>query len=367
VLVGVVSLFLVGFLSDRFGAKRVFLGGSVAAAVTALLFAFAADGFWSALLLYGLTGLCSGASYTPALAIISLRYPAQGRGRAMGYYLAASSFGYAVSLTLSAVLIPAAGWRGSFIVTGAGPVLGMLLGFTVLRATPNVIPPPPAQRPAGGSIFAVLRNRPAMLLMAAYMFHSWELLGVWAWLPAFLAAAAVQGGGASAAAVSLGAVISALTHLTSMGGSIAGGTLSDRFGRTAVILVMSIGSLLCSFAFGWMLTVPLWILVVVAIVYQFTGIGDSSVYSTAITELVPARYIGAAYSLRSVLGFGAGAVSPWVFGLALDLGRAGPNPSEHLAWGLAWTSLGIGGVLGPLMTLRLRALSESRAMAGGKR
>jgi len=134
-----------------------------------------------------------------------------------------------------------------------------------------------------------------------------------------------------------------------------------------VILVMSIGSLACSFAFGWMIGLPLWLLVGVAMVYQFTGIGDSSVYSTGITELVPPRFIGAAYSLRSVMGFGAGAVSPWVFGLALDWGRGGAQPSEYLAWGLAWTTLGIGGVLGPLMTLRLRAAPESRAMAGGLR
>jgi MFS family permease len=186
-------------------------------------------------------------------------------------------------------------------------------------------------------------------------------------LPAFLAAAAAHGGGVSAQAVSLGAVMSALTYLTSMGGSIVGGALSDRYGRTAVILAMSIGSLACSFTFGWMIGLPVWILVAVAMLYQFTGIGDSSVYSTAITELVPPRYIGAAYSLRSVMGFGVGAVSPWVFGLALDWGRAGPHPSEWLAWGVAWSTLGIGGVIGPLMTLRLRASPQSRAMAGGKR
>jgi MFS family permease len=108
-------------------------------------------------------------------------------------------------------------------------------------------------------------------------------------------------------------------------------------------------------------------LLIIAIVYNLTAIGDSSVYSTGVTELVPPRYIGAAYSIRSVLGFGAGAASPWIFGLLLDWGRGGPLHSETWAWGLAWTSLGIGALLGPLMTWRLRRMPEASQMAGGKR
>jgi hypothetical protein len=38
-----------------------------------------------------------------------------------------------------------------------------------------------------------------------------------------------------------------------------------------------------------------------------------------------------------------------------------------MAWGLAWTSLGVGAVLGPLMTFMLRAMPEARSMADGKR
>ena len=47
-----------------------------------------------------------------------------------------------------------------------------------------------------------------------------------------------------------------------------------------------------------------------------------------------------------------GAISPWVFGLVLDAGNA--TMSAQGAWGLAWTSLGIGALMGPLLTLRLR-------------
>jgi MFS family permease len=362
-----VSLFAVGFLSDHCGARRTYLATSVLAAASALLFAFLADGFLSALLLYGLTGLCSGGSYTPGLAILAERCAGGGQGRAMGFYLAAASLGYAVALLIASAMIPLAGWRGAFVATALGPVLGTALGFWTLRNTPNVVHPPPADHGGRGALREVLRNRPAMLSIWGYTFHAWELLGLWAWLPAFLAVAAAQGGGVNLQAASLAATLSALTYLVAVAGSVVGGTLSDRWGRTAVILAMSLLSLACSFAFGWMLGLPMWLVVAVAVFYNCTGVADSSIHSTALSELIHPRYLGAAYSLRSVLGFGAGAVAPWVFGLVLDWGRSPSLGSEYLAWGLAWMSLGVGGLLGPAATLRLRRLPEAQRMAGGRR
>ena len=362
-----VSLFAVGFIADRMGAKRTFLGGSIFATASALLFAFAADGFTSGLLLHGLAGLCSGASYTPGLTLISERFDPGKRGRAMGYFIAASSCGQGLSLLASGLLMPHVGWRGAFIVTACGPLFGTLLGFWTLRATPNVVHPRGDGQAGGSALLELLRNKPAMLVIWAYVFHAWELLGMWAWLPAYLAVSVTQGGGMTTQAAGIGAMLTALTYVTSMGGSILGGAQSDRFGRTAMILLASCLSLACSFAFGWMLSWPLWTLVLVATVYNFAAIADSSVYSTAMTELVPPRYLGAAYSLRSLLGFGAGVISPWTFGLVIDWARGEPLRSDSLAWGLAWTSLGVGAALGPLMTLRLRAMKEARHMAGGRR
>ena len=52
-----VSLFAIGFLADRYGARRTFLATSIAACASGLAFALFADGFVSALLLHGLAGL----------------------------------------------------------------------------------------------------------------------------------------------------------------------------------------------------------------------------------------------------------------------------------------------------------------------
>lgn len=361
-----VSLFAVGFLADRYGAKRVFLLSGGAASVSALLFALFADGFVSATLLYGLTGLLSGGSYTPGLTLIAERFNA-GRGRAMGFYLAAASLGYALALALSGALTPHIGWRGAFVVNALGPLAGMLCALYALRATPNIVhPAPDADTGSVGSIRMVLANRPAMLGIWAYTFHSWELLAMQAWLPAFLAASARLAGSDATLSASLGAALTAIAYLGSMVGSIAGGAISDRMGRTWTMLLMSCASLACSFAFGWLVSLPLWFLAAFAALYNFAAIGDSSVYSTAVTELVPPRYIGAAYSVRSVLGFGAGAIGPWVFGLVLDATRAA-EASPTWMWGLAFCSVGLGGLLGPLTIWRLRQSPEAARMADGRR
>jgi len=56
------------------------------------------------------------ATPTPGLAIVSQRMRER-QGRALGYYLAAASLGYAIGLLIASAMIPLAGWRGAFVVT----------------------------------------------------------------------------------------------------------------------------------------------------------------------------------------------------------------------------------------------------------
>jgi MFS family permease len=365
-----VSLFTVGFLGDRFGAKRTYLWSAVAASVSALVFAAGASSFASGIVLYGLAGLCSGGSYTPGLTLIAERFSPATRGRAMGFYLAAGSLGYAASVVVSSRLFPLGGWRLAFLVTCSLPAVGLAISLWALRGTQNIVHAPPDGRELWRAIPAVLSNKPALLSMLAYTFHCWELLGMWAWLPAYLATAAqasARGIDSQGAAVGFGVLLSGLTYLTSMLGSLVGGTLSDRWGRTLTMLLFSCISLVFSFSFGWMFGWPLILLFIVAACYNFASIADSSIYSTALTELVEARSIGAAYAVRSVMGFSAGVISPWCFGLVIDMVREIPEAPESLVWALAWTTLGLGALPSPLMSWRLRRRPEATHMARGRR
>lgn len=359
------SLFVAGFLSDHIGAKRTFLTTSFAACAAAWVFAIFSNGFVSGLVLFSLAGLCSGGSYTPGLALIAERFSPERRGSAMGWYLAASSLGYALSLIIGSQVIALLGWRAAFYAAASGPVVGATLAFYVLRDTRNIV----AHRQSTGHAFdrlmAVWRNRPAMLAIWSYAFHAWELLGLWAWLPAYLAAAAAKEYG-TARALSIALLLSALSFGTNTIGSIFAGRLSDQLGRTTVMLFMTLTSLTCSFLFGWLLMAPLWLVTAVAIIYNMAALGDSSVYSSALTELVPPPLLGVAYSLRSVLGFGMGAISPFVFGVVLELFTDVTGDQGTVAWGMAWTSLGLGALAGPFVILRLRKVTSHGEFGAGR-
>lgn len=351
------SLFIVGFIADHFGAKRAYIATGVAACLSPWAFVLLADGFWSAFWLHAFTGLCQGGTYTPALALINDNIERERRGRAMGYFIAGSSAGYAICLGVAGLALQFTGWRGALAAVACLPVISWLSGVLVLRGTPNRVHSRPAGESLLGALPAVLRDRKGMLSVWAYTFHNWELLGIWAWLPAFLTAALLGHGFASQHAATLALGFAAFTYIANIGGSIAGGTMADRWGRLPTILTWSCVSLVLSFSIGWLIAVPLALLVALACLYNFAAIADSSTHSTVMAEIVPPHYLGVAYAVRSVIGFGAGVVSPFVFGWALDLAGGGSQSTDAFAWGIAWTTLGIGGLLGPLATRRLQTLT----------
>lgn len=350
-----VSLFAAGFLADRYGAKKTMVRMSLFAASAAMVFAVFARGHFSAALLYGLAGLLSGGSYTPGLKLIFQRSEPGAAGAAMGLFLAAGSVGYALALVLSAIVVPAAGWRLTLVICAAAVVLGAIVVAWALADVPETATQAQAL-PSLADWRELLTNRAAMACIFAYTFHCWELLGMWAWLPGFVVYTQT---GIAGRAASYGLIVVAASHLLSCLGSVIGGRLSDSLGRPVVMLVMTLASLTCSFSIGWLAGAPAAILFTIVIAYNLFAIADSAVYSTALAEVVPAGRQGAAYSIRSVLGFGAGAVSPWVFGLVLDLGRSGAM-AQPTAWGLAWTTLALGGLPGIVMIVWFNKLVSRR-------
>ncbi|SCX38385.1 nitrate/nitrite transporter [Variovorax sp. EL159] len=351
------SLFAVGLLADRYGPHRIFFGGSFVSAMAALAFALFAHDHRSAMLLYGLAGLCAGASYTPGLQLLARNAEPAVRGRAMGLFIGASSMGYAVSLAVVAAFSHAQHWRHGLLVAAACSVAGALLTVQAMRRMrPPSRPTQAAREGTWSALAATVRDKPAMAGNWAYAFHCWELMALWAWLPAYLVASS----GGTAAWQGAGIALAAFAHLVSVLGSIAGGAASDRLGRARVMMIATVTSLCMSFTFGWMWTWPLWLLAAAAAIYNLLAIADSSVYSTALADVVAPHRLGVAYSVRSVMGFGAGALSPWVFGLALDWGQTRFGLGSTHSWAAAWSSVGLGALMGPWMIARFSRLHRAR-------
>jgi MFS family permease len=347
-----ISLLVISSLADRIGARFLFIISMLSGAVFTTAFAFFARGYVSALVLYSLVALAIGGSYTTGLMLLSEHYPPHRRGLATGFYIASSSLAYVLSLSLSGLTIPAGGYKLSFFVTCVATLLGGILSWITLAKTRETVV---ARQRQQSFRKEVLSNKPAMLYMGAYTFHCWELLGMWAWAPAFMTACLMAQGAEGLNAAGMGAYITAGFHLSGLVASFSMGSLSDRLGRARVILVLAGLSTLCSFVFGWTIELPFAVIVAVGVVYNFTSLGDSPVLSAGLTEVVTPSYLGAAFGLRSLLGFGAGAISPVVFGAILDwTNPQGAGQTYYANWGWAFVSLGVPGFAAIWAAAKLR-------------
>ena len=343
------SLFVFAWLSDYYGAKRLFILSAFLSSFSALIFGFFARSYLSGFILYGFAATTQGGLYTPAIMLFADRYDPSRRGAAVGYLIASTSIGYAFSLLVSGLCLTWGGYRAAFIVTGCLPLAGLSLSLYTLRKTPNHI----HSRETHLGLIAVLRrNRNARLLIAGYTFHCWELLGMWSWTPAFFAAIIAISGNNFGTTAKFGAYLVASMHLIGALSSVSMGRLADLLGRRVVLIqVAAIGSCL-SFVVGWLTTWPMMALVFIGLFYYFFAIGDSPVLSTALTEVVEPGHLGSILAVRSLFGFGAGGVAPIIFGVMLDLTNPADSAPEN--WGWAFTALGLGGLVATLCALLYR-------------
>ena len=118
------SLLVSSWLADRLGARNVFRVSAAASAVAIVLFALFARSYLSALLLYTLVAVAQGGTYTTAIMLVADRYAPGRRGAAMGWFLGASSLGYACALLLIGAALPFGGYPLAFALTAAATVAG---------------------------------------------------------------------------------------------------------------------------------------------------------------------------------------------------------------------------------------------------
>lgn len=339
------SLLVTSFLCDRIGARHIFNAATLLSAISAVLFAVFARSFESAIVFVSLMGLAQGGTYTSAIMIVSAAVPENRKASAVGWVLAGMSAGYVLSIFLSTSMLALAGYQTAFAACAAITILGWVFGYVATRTADHR----PMHRGADAGRFDVPMRRRARLLTLGYIGHTWELLGAWAWIPAFLAAVILTDGTMSA--IELGLWTALALHLSGFFASFLSGYAADRFGAENILIAFAALGVLCSVSIGWLSDVGVPLLFAAVTLYGFVTIGDSSVLSSAMTDAVPPQHLGRALGLRSVLGVGAGAISPVAFGVVIDLSSPG------LAWGLAFASLAFGGLVATICAVMLQVRS----------
>ena len=200
----------------------------------------------------------------------------------------------------------------------------------------------------------MLRNRPLALANLGYFGHMWELYAMWGWFLAFAAAALPHLGlsGPKAASLVTFAVVA-----SGVVGSIGGGLLADRIGRTAEAALMMTVSGLCALLIGLVYDGPLWLFLLVAIVWGMSVIGDSAQFSAMATEVSDPRYVGTALALQLGIGFALTVVSI----------RLTPVLAAAVGWRWSFLMLVPGPVVGVIAMMTLRRRPEAVKIAQGLR
>ena len=190
----------------------------------------------------------------------------------------------------------------------------------------------------------VLRNRPLVLANLGYLGHMWELYAMWGWFLAFVRAASPHpglAGGKSASLVTFAVIASGII------GAVLGGVLADRTSRPFAAGLMMTLSGLCALAIGVVFDGPLWLFLLIAVLWGITVIGDSAQFSAMATELSDPSYVGTALALQLGLGFALTLVSI----------RFTAVLAAHIGWRWSFLPLAAGPAVGVVAMLLLHRLS----------
>lgn len=169
-----------GFLTDRYGSRRLLLVGLGLMSVGSGLFALASGYAW-ALAGRAVMGIAGGFLYTPAIAYCFAAFDRSARGKAMGYAQSGTGVGLVLSISLLPLLYGAIGLSGALL---AYPLIALGLLAAVWLFLPGV---DGGRKQVGGGLRALVRVRDFWLLLVGYAFLGMlAQTAVLSWLPTYL-------------------------------------------------------------------------------------------------------------------------------------------------------------------------------------
>jgi MFS transporter, FSR family, fosmidomycin resistance protein len=307
-----------GFLVDRFGARRVLLGGLALAATTVTLMSLMPS-FWVAIPLVVMAGLGNSVFHPADYSILSHTVSKSRMARAYGVHTFSGNIGWAAAPITMLPLAAVVGWRGALAiagVTGLGIVLFLASQSGVLaagHAERTTISASFAKSPRASTL-ALLASAPILLCFAYFFLLSVSLTGNQTFMPAALNQ--LYGTSLATAGVALSAYLA-----TGSLGIIVGGIAADRTQRHDGIVA---AGLLVAAAI--MITVGFVPLPDLAIVAAVALAGFASGMTTPSRDMLvrgatPAGATGKVFGfVYSGLDLGA-AVTPPVLGFFLDRGE----------------------------------------------
>jgi MFS family permease len=326
-----------GVVADRYGRTRAL----VASILIYSVFTFACGLSQNVLQLAVfrvLLGLGMGGEWASGAALVSETWPAEHRGKALGFMQSAWAVGFASAAVVNALVLPRWGWRAVFFV-------GILPAFFTIWVQQRVEEPEiwraskamhPASRGRFGDIFRGSLGRLTLfvtLMNACTMFAWW---GFNLWLPGYLSLSAKSGGiGLSVQ------VMSAMVFVMQIGmwfGYVTFGFISDSIGRKRSYVIYLVTAAVLILAYT--ATANAWALLALGPIVAFFATGYFSGFGAVTAEIYPTDIRATAQGFTYNIGRLASAIAPFAVGRLAETQGFAPalsiSAAAFMAAALCW-------------------------------
>jgi len=242
----------VGYLTDRFGPKRLFFFGVLGTTVLALALGLVTE-YWQALAVQALSGCTRAFLFAPGLALLSGWFPPHRQATAAGFYLVGMFLGTITLDLVGPLLVVEYSWRVPFIGFAS---LGIVISFIFARFGNESSSRGAQQKVTIGEMLRLFRYRVMWVsgILQYIRLAIWQ--GIEFWLPSLL----VEEKGL---ALQLTGLLIAIRTGIIAPSNILGGYLSDRLKNP--VLVIGFSLIMLAVTVGLFIVVKSMVLLIIVI------------------------------------------------------------------------------------------------------
>ncbi len=300
-----------GIIADRYGRTRALMGSILIYSIFTGACGLA-QSVTQLILFRMLLGLGMGGEWASGASLVSETWPAQHRGKALGFVQSAWAVGYAAAAIVTAIILPRWGWRVVFFV-------GMIPAFVTLWIQRTVKEPEiwrQRQMDAKQSqtrFRDIFRGPLASLTVTITIMNACTMFAWWGfnqWIPAYLSLPTAQGGVGLTTSVMSGLVIAMQVGMWF--GYVTFGFMSDSVGRRrSYVLYLILAAALIT---AYVATKNPVVLLVLGPFTAFFATGYFTGFGAITAEIYPTEIRAAAQGFTYNIGRIASAVAPFAVG-----------------------------------------------------